>query len=55
MKSAFLQGALKKKYLEPELEVLIINTSQDVICNSQETNEDNDNDFGAGGLGGFLD
>lgn len=55
MQSAFLQGALKKKYLEPELEVLIINTSQDVICNSQEINEEKDNNFGAGDLGDFLD
>ena len=55
MKSAFLQGLDKKEYFEPELEILIIGTSQDVICNSQETNEDTDNDFGAGGLGGFLD
>ena len=55
MERTFLQMALKKKYLEPELEVLFISTSKDVICNSQETNEDNDNNFGAGGLGGFLD
>lgn len=55
MKSAFSQGVLKKKYLEPEIEVLIINISQDVICNSQETNEEKDNNFGAGDLGGFLD
>ena len=55
MKSAFLQGLVKKEYMEPEIEILIINASRDVICNSQETNEDNDNNFGAGDLGDFLD
>ena len=55
MKSAFLHGQDKKEYIKPIVEFLFINNSVDVICNSQTMNEGNDNDFGAGDLGGFLD
>ena len=53
MVSALKQRLDKKEYFEPLVEILIIN-SCDVIRTSP-MNESNDNDFGAGGLGGFTD
>ena len=47
MESA-LMLSLKKMYKMPEVKILVLDFCQDVICNSQEGN---DNDFDAGGLG----
>ena len=55
MISAFIDRLEKKEYFEPTVEVLAVNSDEDVICNSQLMNEDNDNDFGADSLGDFLD
>lgn len=49
-----MRGLDKKEYLEPIVEILVISSSKDVICDSI-MNESNDNDYGAGDLGDFLD
>lgn len=48
MISAFVDGGEKKRYLEPSVEFLIVDSDEDVICFSQEKN---DNDFDAGDFG----
>ena len=55
MISTFVEIVEKKAYFEPTVEIVEFNTDEDVICNSQITNESNDNEFGAGDLNGFLD
>ena len=55
MISAFVEIVEKKAYFEPTVEIVDINTDEDVICNSKTMEESNDNDFGASDLGGFLD
>ena len=46
----YIEG--KGVYFTPTVEVQYLDTDKDVLCMSSEGN---DNDFGAGGLDGFLD
>lgn len=49
MKNIMLQDE-KREYLSPEMEISLLGLGKDVLCMS---NEANDNDFDAGGLGSF--
>lgn len=42
----------KKNYIVPSVEILTFDLEQDVI---RVSGDDNDTNFGAGGLGGFVD
>ncbi len=43
---------LKKGYYSPSVDAYYFDKTKDILCMS---NESNDNDFGAGDLGGFTD
>ena len=46
------KGIETKSYLAPIVEIYRLDEAKDILCMS---NEANDNEFGAGGLGGFVD
>ena len=47
-----IKGIIQKDYRTPIVEVYRLDDMKDILCMS---NESNDNEFGAGGLGGFVD
>ncbi len=47
-----IKSIMRKEYCSPNVDVYDLDETKDILCMS---NEANDNEFGAGGLGGFVD